>query len=303
MNKINILIAFLLVFNYSNAQFDSKVLHYNQLIYKADFLTAKKDFIKANSYYLKALKIHRSTDINYKLSKNYLVSNDVKKGKQYLTEALKQGMDTLDLVNDSLFVNKIGLNEIRKLYADYHSLSLEHKNLELVSTIQYLIKSDQNFRRIRRNFMKDSLKRDFYFEILGKMDSLNKIEIDKIITNHGIPTEDEVGMDGETYFFVLLLHISLNEKNELNSLYAEKVKNAVQKKYYPAFRYAVLFDYQQRNIDGTQNFGSYGTPSGEYLDINNIETVDKRRLEIGLNTLSEDAVIKGYKLPKLYKIE
>lgn len=257
---------------------------------------AKTAYIKALGYY----NTEYSTNIS--LSSVYLKLKEKDKGEKYLKIAISQGISIEQLRNDTTINKHLKANP--KLTAIYREL---HQS--------YLSKIP--FQQDRTTLLKLMERGQALRELLGildfkKVDSLIHLEdlsamksFKAIVKRIGFPDMLKVGKDGADAAFIILMH-TLNsgvDEEENNQLILPLIKKSVLEGNFSSFYYAILVDRHKGLKRENQIYGTYWeNVKGKKVvtPINEIENIDKRRIEIGLPTLRYSSEIENLELPKEY---
>jgi tetratricopeptide (TPR) repeat protein len=304
MKKLIYLSFFILA---SAASHGQDIVCYNYLISKAEYDLFKGEHEKAIGSLEKALS---TSFIHQPLLYQYLFSASCSSGKyDKALFALERMM--LRGASDEYINNTVGVTDFKskpqweRFQKEYDSLKAVFRSsldVEYVGEISVLFGADQ---LVRSNLFKgDKQKR-------SAADSLNFIAFEKLVNKKGIPGKASAfGLFGSTKFFALLLHFSFVSEKSWN--YVQKT--AMEMYSYGilhASGYAMLIDrYHSWNRvegqQGLQQFGQWDLDEGaNFQDIN---TIDERRVALGLLPLQYSAELRhknlpaGYKMPDAYKL-
>lgn len=166
---------------------------------------------------------------------------------------------------------------------------------KLIKILDSLVIPDQAIRNRHNELRKQGFIEDS--TIIKKLiiewkmiDSLNTIESQKIFNQYGFLGFEEVGKAGSNNFWVLIQHTYKNPKFQETVL--SEMKKHVERKNANGTDYAYLVDKTMINV-GKQQI--YGTQMRRNKDTgittpNNLfepENVNKRRAEVGLDTIEE----------------
>ncbi len=166
---------------------------------------------------------------------------------------------------DSLLYKKIS-----KMYQDDQKWRIEFSRLYSKG------KSDYSEKQISRNWK--------------VIDSLNLIQAKEIVAKHGFPGFSLVGKSGSSKFWAIIQHCDEDVKFQQKVLKFMRLE--VLKKNADGIDYAyltdrVLVNTNQKQLYGTQTRLNIQTKEYVPLPIRDELTVDKRRISVGLNPLSE----------------
>jgi hypothetical protein len=165
-------------------------------------------------------------------------------------------------------------------------------NEPLVNQLDSIRYDDQTHRgqleSIRTRYGGDSKEMKELWRIINKKDSLNQVKIKAILNKYGWLGTDLIGVQGNETLFLVIQHsdIVMQEK------YLPMMRDAVKKGNAKASSLALLEDrvalrQSKRQIYGSQV--SWNIITNEYyvLPLNDPDNVDKRRAEVGLQSLSD----------------
>lgn len=278
---------------------------YNWLIYAAMLEKKKSNFEKAKKYFRKAFSYKKpqgATDVlnyaivNLKLNKKNkaieLIKNSITMHhapKEYILSF----KEFKALENDRSYNNIV--NNYKKFENEFY------RNLENPSafySVQELIVKDQLVRETSNylpagNYFIDSNKKNEYeYAIINKQDSLNITDFIEITRKYGYQQNG----------WLLLWHHRGDKyiKNDyVWKFFKPYLKNEIDKGNIERSFFA-QFDDEAMMFENNGQYQIYGTY--ENVKINDIENVDKRRIEIGLPPLYYDYLIYGSNLPNDYMI-
>lgn len=151
-------------------------------------------------------------------------------------------------------------------------------NKDLQKQLKIIITNDQKFRSTEAS--KDD------WEKQNEIDSLNIIEVEKIIKIYGYPGKNLVGSVYSETAFIVIQHASLG----IQEKYLSIIKEAATKRQIRKSLCALLIDRINMRKGIPQIYGTqleFDKLSGKYklYPIENIKNVDNRRKEVGLDTL------------------
>ncbi len=124
------------------------------------------------------------------------------------------------------------------------------------------------------------------YKTIDTKDILNTKKVVKIIDNYGWLGVNDIGSEGNTTLFLVIQHSDKATQEKYLPILKEAVKN---KKAEPS-QLALLEDRLSIEDGGKQIYGSQiGGSKGSYylLPLKDPDNVDKRRLEVGLSSLTE----------------
>ena len=189
---------------------------------------------------------------------------------------------------------KIGLSFSIFLYLNLVSFSqTTQQTQELATEINRLAKIDQQVQVDTMQAISSGANKE-------KIDELVKIQADtfknhipilkEIIKNHGYPTVSRVGKQASFNFWLMVQHADTDVK--FQKLCLKLMKKHLKKKEVGGENYAYLTDRVNKNLGKKQVYGTQfeHNEKGVALFPKNLsdpKNVNKRRAEVGLNTIEE----------------
>jgi hypothetical protein len=170
-------------------------------------------------------------------------------------------------------------------------------------TLDSILVEDQKYRMmldsINRKYGSESVESIKLWKTIQNTDSLNLIEVKKIIYKHGWLSKEQVGDDANTTLFLVIQHSDLKTQEE----FIPVMKKAVVDGKADGSHLALLIDRIEMRNGRKQIYGSqvqeFGGQSSVY-PIEDEKNVNKRRAEVGLGKLEDYLLYFGisYTLPK-----
>ena len=268
-----------------------------------DSLTRLNKIIAAKDAYMKSLKyFNNDYETHLSLAAIYLRLDNQKKGQSHIKLAIENGIAFDRLTNDTTIKKYFQENvkwstiyrEINQTYVT--KIPFQEERITLIK----LLKRDQALRELlgKLDFKKvDSL---IHVDDIADME-----DIRDIIKRIGFPDRSKVGNEGSNAIFILLMHTlndGVNEDINSNEIFP-LIEKSVKEGNFPPFFYAILTDRQKGIKKEKQIFGTYWENKGNkrvIIPIKNIESVDKRRKDIGLPSLKYSSESLGLVLPDGY---
>ncbi|AXT57478.1 hypothetical protein J8L88_00310 [Aquimarina sp. MMG015] len=184
----------------------------------------------------------------------------------------------------------IFLGFICNSYAQSKPLSKETKDY-LKKQLEIVFMKDQLFRKLYKQaeeqFGKESNEMDYFWEVVEKQDKLLEKEVISIIDTYGWLGISEVGRLANTTLWGVLQHGSISSKEK----YAPLLKESVLQKESQPTHYARLIDRMLINSNKSQLYGTQYEYNSKgkisFLPIKSPESINKRRKEIGLNSIED----------------
>lgn len=175
-----------------------------------------------------------------------------------------------------------------KICKDYSIEKVDNEELKIE-----LIKMYINDQYVRSNLMTEILdkynlnKNEVVIDTFGmNTDERNRERLKEIIAEHGFPTKKLVGKDAMDGIFLIIQHSDDDKEWQKSQL--PNVKKAVYKGEMDSQDYAYLYDRIKLNGDEKQLYGTRfsrvdpKTKTVELAPIEDIENLDKRRMEVGM---------------------
>lgn len=276
-----------------------KIQKYRSLINNAEIAVAEKKYSSAVSFYKKAFKTKKEYNFY-----NFLVAatcakeaGQHKKMMKFLLKAVDTGC-TLELIKtkDYLKDGDKFTKSLEDQYPKRRKKFLASIDLDIFLELERMEVLDQTVRT-----------EEIFFDSIGmitwtKVDSVNMEKLISLTKKYGWLGPDKVGHKGSINAFIILLHGSVDEIEDkaqiafFESYLLRAIKNGTEN----PLRYSTLIDRYRIWVESKgQLYGTFNTNEGFDL-IDNIENVDERRRKIGLESLKDYAIKKGFKLPKGY---
>jgi len=295
---------------------------YRDYVTKADNYYTNKDYKSAVEYYEKAFKIeHKSSSDLYNAACAAALNNDDDKAFKWLDLAIDNGYENIAHIKidsdlKSLHDTKEWKMTIDKLQKRMDILSANYDK-PLQKELLDIYTEDQG---IRGEFMKiykdpnsDKKKIDSIGKLMRKKDSINLIQVIKILDEKGWVGKDVVGAQANQTLFLVIQHSDLKYQQK----YLPMMREAVKKGNANPGNLAYLEDRValregKRQIYGSQSSKNKTTNKLYISPMIDPDNVDKRRAEVGLGTMAEYAAkmniewnLEAYKkeLPEIEKLE
>ena len=167
-----------------------------------------------------------------------------------------------------------------------------------MAQLDTIYKLDQLYRQQQSEILKKygAQSEEFITNVLleDKTDSLNLIEVEKIIEERGWPGVDVIGKQGNHTLFLVIQHSDLEAQLKYLPMMRETVKlGNIDRKDFALFEDRIAMKQGKRQIYGSQIFADYNT--GEYYvwPIIEPEKVNERRAKVGFDETIEDYVMRA----------
>jgi hypothetical protein len=169
------------------------------------------------------------------------------------------------------------------------SVALTPERAALKAELEAMLETDQKHRRLLSKAA-DEIERAKLWGDQTNIDKANQVRIEEIVKTYGWPGKKEFGQKAATAAFLVIQHST----PEMMRRYLPILQNAMENGDADKSSFALLDD-RVRMIEGRpQRYGSQvqrDPSSGKmtFWQIEDEENVDRRRAEMGLGTLAENA--------------
>ena len=295
--KFLITILGLLTFNLTFSQNQEK---YSELVTEAGILYESKEYKKSADKYKQAfdqLEGKANPNDRYNAACSYALAKNIDTSFYHLLRLSKDSdydnyaHITTDTDLDILHIDSRWnvLISVIKSNKEKHEKDLDKPLIAILDTIH---KEDQSYRRqireIEEKYGRESDEMTIHWNTINAKDSINLIQIKKILDERGWLGANIIGRQGNSTLFLVIQHSDL----ETQVKYLPMMKAAVKKGNASAGNLALLEDRVALGQGNRQIYGSQigrDKENGEYfvLPLIDPENVDKRRAEVGLGTLAD----------------
>lgn len=165
-------------------------------------------------------------------------------------------------------------------------------NKSLVASLDKIYTDDQKYRKeidgIEKKYGPDSKEINDQWKIINEKDSLNLIEVKKILDTYGWAGPDVVGGRGSTTLFLVIQHADQATQEKYLPMMREAVKNGkAQGSSLALLEDRVALRQGKKQIYGSQIGRDKKTNAYYVSPLEDPDNVDKRRAEVGLPPLAE----------------
>jgi hypothetical protein len=298
MKKLTVLtILSLLAFNSS---FGQDITKYSEIIKEAWSLYESKDYLKSGEMYsdaFDALGGKGMVNDRYNAACSWALANKLDSAFIQLFKIAEKGnytdyghittdTDLNSLHNDERWSKVITIVKSNKEKAEANF------DKPLVAILDTIFQEDQKYRQqiqgIEEKYGWESDEMKAHWKIINEKDSINLIEVKKILDERGWLGADAIGYQGNSTLFLVIQHADI----ETQEKYLPMMREAVSKGNAEASSLALLEDRVALRKGEKQIYGSQvgrDQETGEYyvLPLIDPENVDKRRAEVGLGTIQD----------------
>lgn len=280
--------------------FGQNKTNYPELINEAWKLYESKEYLKSGQRYSEAFQALNGKGIvedRYNAACSWALANKpdsaftqlfkiAQNGNFSKLEHILKNTDLNSLHQDNRWLKII---ETVKTNKDKTEANL---NKVLVSLLDTVYLEDQKYRlqteEIESEYGWESDKMETHLKTINLKDSINLIKVKKILDEYGWLGADIIGNQGNTTLFLVIQHSDI----ETQQTYLPMMREAVKNRNATARNLALLEDRVSLRKGKKQIYGSQigrDTETGEYyiLPLIDPENVDKRRAEIGLESIQD----------------
>lgn len=271
---------------------------YEQLVKKADSCYSEKKYSKSKEYYKKAFKINPESRKNYyNAACTASLANDKKTSFKWLNIAITNGFDNLNHIKSDTDLQNLHTDKRWQEIIDKLQLKMDIIEANYDKPLQKELIAIFNEDQIIRGQFIDAQKKynyqrnnviDSLGQIMTNKDSINLIQITKILDEKGWIGKDKVGQQANNTIFLVIQHSDLKVQKK----YLPMMREAVRKGNADAGSLALLEDRialreGRKQIYGSQIGTNPITKLQYVLPLEDPDNVDKRRTDVGLNLLAD----------------
>lgn len=176
-----------------------------------------------------------------------------------------------------------------------NSIKPEYK--DIAKKLEKIFKADQKIRNtyLKKNYPLDSPKRVALITKMNEIDSVNLMEVEAILEEHGWLGTNDVGYFGNKAIFYVLQHADVATQNK----YFTEVVEAVALGYVEKFQLAYLIDrisFREKRLlmFGSESRQDPETTSYYVAPTYGVDTLDERRALVDLEPMT--VYVKKYKM-------
>lgn len=273
---------------------------YSNLIRDGWKLCLEKDFAGSAKLYEEAFKLNKEAPLSdrYNASCIYALAGnkDAAFRHLFITANTLKWDDSDHLTNDSDLISLHSDKRWEKLklavMQNKEAIAI-HFDKKLVAQLDEIYFEDQSTRNQIRSkeekYGRGSKEMDAFWQTILKKDSINLIKVSKILEERGWPDKSIIGKRGTSTLFLVIQHADHETKEKYLPMIQEAVKSAnLPKRQYAMFYDRLVLNRGERQVYGTQLAMNDETKEPYILPLSDPENVDKRRKEMGLNTMQEN---------------
>ena len=284
----------------SNLSAQTNKKSYSELIRAGWKLCLDKDFSGSAKIYEQAFKVNPNAPLNDRynaacinsLAKNtnaaykhlFIAANEL---KWYDINHLKNDGDLTNIKSNQRWSQLIAVMQKNKQDVE------KHYDKKLVAQLDKIYFDDQSTRSQIRSkeekYGRDSKEMRAFWQVILRNDSINLVKVTNILDTQGWPSKKKIGTRGTSTLFFVIQHADLNAQTK----YLPMITKALENNDLPKRQYAMFYDrlvlrQGKRQVYGTQLAMSKESKKPYILPLEDAQNVDKRRAEMGLNSMQEN---------------
>lgn len=293
MKRCILTVLFLGTLKVALAQYDAFVL-------KADSFYVKKDYLSSAQAYSEAFKSNKwrgRLDHRFNAAKAWAMAGKLDSAFTNLEKVAFTGYyDNYDLLLSEPDLRPLHGNKrwnvlLNKIRANKENAE-KNLNKPLANQLERIYEEDQKYRqKIQGVISKYGLEASETQKLLDTMamkDSVNLKEVSAILNKYGWLGPDAIGNKGSSALFLVVQHSNLNTQVKYLPLMREAVKNKKAQPYDLALlEDRVALQQGKRQIYGSQIGYDPKTGKNYVLPLEDPESVDKRRANMGLGSMAD----------------
>ena len=273
---------------------------YSELVYKADSLYKAKDYKNCALRYSEAIRLNGGKgyeEDRYNAACCWSMAGYPDSAFYQLNYIATVMLDTMDawtagdpdllpLHNDKRWLPVLELKKANREKAE------AKLNIPLIKKLSGIFEADQEYRlqlqEMSTKFGWESQEMKDHIRIMNQTDSVNVIEVEKIIQQYGWQGADVIGWQGNLTLFFVIQHADSATQEK----YLPVLREAVNKGNAEGAQLAYLEDRLSLKRGGKQIYGSQvgmdeKTKLNFVLPLEDPDNVDKRREKVGLQPIAE----------------
>jgi hypothetical protein len=271
---------------------------FDTLIAKAHSLEIKEEFEAAGKIYDQALALKkgRFPDTGY-YNGGFIVWNNAKNMDRaifYLQKIAEEGWlpdESLDRLRTHVQYQEVRRDSRFQRVLQIH-LDKRHLYGGVADSLLETYRKDQALRQIlscaQEKFVKDSSSLEYFYGLMDFQDSVNLNYVEKTIEKYGWLGQNKIGDKANRTLWLIIQHAPLEKQEKYLPILRESVKAGETR----ASNYAFLQDRVRmrkgkKQVYGTQVIKNHETGESKVYPIENPESVDARRAEIGFEPIQE----------------
>lgn len=297
---INLILSVLLSLLSFNSSYSQDKEKYNDLVNKARDSYAAEEYKQAAEKYSEAFAAWGNKGYNthryYAASAWALAKEPDSAFVQLFRIAEKGNYSSYEKISTDPAMEELNCDDrwiqLLSIIKENKEAALGDLDPELVTILNTIHRDDQDLRQeinaVEAAYGRDSEEMQAHWDKINKMDSINVLKVQKILDERGWLGAGVVGDQGNSTLFLVIQHADL----EVQEKYLPMLREAVKKGDASPGSLAILEDRVALRNGKRQIYGSQigrDTETGEYYvsPLQDPESVDKRRAEVGLRPLDD----------------
>lgn len=275
----------------------SQAQTFDELIKNGDKLYDEEKYIESAQEYEKAFNIEEGNASQYyNAACSWALSGDSIESLKNLNLSTDKGWKNLKHIKrdkdlSSLYETEGWTEILEKVQANLDEYEKDFDKL-LKEQLEQIYVRDQMLRQLYRDaeekFGRESDEMKYFWELVAQQDSLNELEVIKIIEERGWVGKSLVGGQANMTLWLVIQHAPL----ETQELYLPLLKKSVLEGESSGSHLALLEDRIQMRNGKPQTYGSQITTdeeTGEQIvyQVREPEYVNQRRREVGLGPIED----------------
>lgn len=275
----------------------SQAQTFDELIKNGDKLYDEEKYIESAQAYEKAFNIEEGNASQYyNAACSWALSGDTIESLKNLNLSTDKGWKNLKHIKrdkdlSSLYETEGWTEILEKVQANLDEYEKDFDKL-LKEQLEQIYVRDQMLRQLYRDaeekFGRESDEMKYFWELVAQQDSLNELEVIKIIEERGWVGKSLVGGQANMTLWLVIQHAPL----ETQELYLPLLKKSVLEGESSGSHLALLEDRIQMRNGKPQTYGSQITTdeeTGEQIvyQVREPEYVNQRRREVGLGPIED----------------
>ena len=268
-----------------------------QLVARADSLYRAKDFqASGETYDLAFATAEGAPGALYNAACSWALAGATDKALNYVQRSLAAGW-----TNDEWMMKDPDLRSVQDhprfiemlapLVAERERREATY-NKPLKARLDKIGMKDQMLRQligeVEAKFGRDSEEMDYYWSIMRQQDSLNEIEVVKIIDEYGWVGTSEVGGQANRALWLVIQHAPQDIQEKYVPLLRESVKGGESKGSHLALTEdRILMRQGKKQLYGSQVRRDNETGNYYLYPVENPHTLNERRAELGMSPIEE----------------
>ena len=287
--KIFLFLSILFTTTYLQAQ------NFEELIQEGNELYDEEKYLASGKAYNKAFLLKEGTaDQYYNAACSWALSGDTTQSLKYLDLSADKGWKNLkhmkrdkDLRSLHIVTEWDEIVEKVQMNVDEYEKDFDKP---LKTKLEQVYIRDQTLRQLYRDaeekFGKTSEEMDYFWKLINIQDSLNRIEVEKIIEENGWVPTSRVGKQANMSLWLVVQHAPLETQKKYLPLLQESVKKGESNgKHLALLEDRILVRSNKPQKYGSQFRRDSKTGISSFFEIENPAYVNQRRKAIGLGPI------------------